>query len=326
MRFLPFFLVLLILQLSSAVLPEYTDVFVPDNCDSFAQPGDHVLVEFELFYSNGTVAQSAKRPDQLVHFVVQEGAVSVSDSDSIIKSIKGMCKGGSRRFTWSTAFQANFRPIISVSSLFSNLYEPMSAILKMDQITRSEDYAIFDALKANNSTLVLDMIDAHIGVNSVDAWGQTPLMIATVTGNAKVIAALLNARRPSVDVNMARPSGATALFSAIEHAPPMIVQALLRRGADPNLAMISEDSFGNTPLHYACLLERTKHAELLLDYGANPFAVNKYQNTPLQLLPSDIPTSSKLYFRKIFEDARAKWNSLAMDGQSVTPVPFRHDL
>ena len=78
MRFLSLFLALLSIQLCAAVLPEYSDIYVPDNCDSFAQPGDHVLVEFEIFYSNGTVAQHVKRPDQLVHFVVQEGVVSSS--------------------------------------------------------------------------------------------------------------------------------------------------------------------------------------------------------------------------------------------------------
>lgn len=309
-------------QLCFAVAPTYEDVYVPDNCVNFVEPGDHVLVEYEILFHNGSIAQETKRPDQLIHIVVKDTV----EMNSLLKGFKGMCKGGSRKFEWSTAFDANLQPIVAARSHLANLHEPLSAIVTMDQITKPVDYAIFEAFRAENTTQILSLIDEHIGVNAVDQWGQTPLMLATINNNFPVIAALLNARRPSVEVNMAKSSGATALFSAVEHAPAMIVQALLRRGADPNLAMRTEDALGNTPLHYACLLEKTKHAELLLDYGANPFAVNKFQNTPLQLLPSDAVVSSKLYFKRIFENARTKWNSLTMDGHVANAVPFRHDL
>lgn len=41
--------------------------------------------------------------------------------------------------------------------------------------------------------------------------------------------------------------------------------------------------------------------ELLLEYGANPMAKNKYGQTPLQVLPSNAVMSMKLYLKKIFE-------------------------
>lgn len=46
--------------------------------------------------------------------------------------------------------------------------------------------------------------------------------------------------------------------------------------------------------------------ELLLEYGANPAAVNQHGQYPLQLLPADAVRSTKLYFKKSFEDAMAK--------------------
>jgi hypothetical protein len=65
--------------------------------------------------------------------------------------------------------------------------------------------------------------------------------------------------------------------------------------------MLLQGSKGNTPLHYACLLERTKHAELLLEYGALPDARNEHGQRPLDLLPRDAVRSTKLYFKRIFD-------------------------
>lgn len=49
------------------------------------------------------------------------------------------------------------------------------------------------------------------------------------------------------------------------------------------------------------MLEKTKHAELLLEYGAQPDARNVHGKVPLQLLPGDAVRSTKLYFKKMFE-------------------------
>lgn len=62
-----------------------------------------------------------------------------------------------------------------------------------------------------------------------------------------------------------------------------------------------QGSYGNTALHYACLFERTKHAELLLEYGAQPEARNEHGQRPLDLVPRDAVRSTKLYFKRIFD-------------------------
>lgn len=49
------------------------------------------------------------------------------------------------------------------------------------------------------------------------------------------------------------------------------------------------------------MMEKTKHAELLLEYGADPFAKNEYGQTPQQLIPADAVRSTKLFYRKMFE-------------------------
>lgn len=101
-------------------------------------------------------------------------------------------------------------------------------------------------------------------------------------------------------------SGFTAVFYAVEKAEPSILQALLRRGADPNAVVAQDGSRGNTPLHFACMLEKVKHAELLLEYGAQPFVYNEHGQTPFNLIPADAVRSTKLYFKTMFESAHAK--------------------
>lgn len=49
------------------------------------------------------------------------------------------------------------------------------------------------------------------------------------------------------------------------------------------------------------MFEKTKHAELLLEYGANPSILNEEGLNPLQVLPRDAVRSTKLYFKKMFE-------------------------
>jgi ankyrin repeat protein len=62
-----------------------------------------------------------------------------------------------------------------------------------------------------------------------------------------------------------------------------------------------QDSEGSTPLHFACLLEQVKHAELLLEYGADVTKVNSAGQYPLQMLPRDAVRSTKLYLKRLFE-------------------------
>ncbi len=216
--------------------------------------------------------------------------------------MKGMCQNSTRRVTWQNASGVNLSPIVGSRSVYSSIDEYLSIELTLAHNTHQEEYQIFDAFKAGNLSMVMDLIDLHLGVNAVDEWGQTPLMIACIQNYLQIVAALLNTRRPVVEVNLAKPSGYTALFYAVERAPVTIVQALLRRGADPNATLTQETSRGNTPLHYACLLEKPKVVESLLMYGANPVAKNEYGVTPLQLVPEEATTSVKLYIRKlIFE-------------------------
>lgn len=213
-------------------------------------------------------------------------------------ALTGICPNETRRVHFSTSLDVNLSPLLPVVSRHSAVDSPLTVEVTVHHITSAEDFEIFPALREGNISLAFDLLENHVGVNAVDEFGQSPLMVAVINNYHHIVAELMNTRKPTVDINYAKPSGYTALFYAIQHSQPSIIEGLLRRGADPSAVIVEH---GNTPLHIACLLEKRKAAELLLKFGADPLAINKYGQVPLQMLPATGPQSTKLYFKKMFE-------------------------
>ena len=215
--------------------------------------------------------------------------------------LKGMCLNSTRIFTWPQTRGVDLFPLIQPDLHQFIAPNTIHLNITLQHITEPSDYAIFDAFRAGNYSRVIDMIAEGDGINAFDEWGHTPLMLATQNDAMQIIAALLNARRPKVDVNLSKASGYTALFYATELKSTIIMQALLRKGADPNAVVLQEGSRGNTPLHFTCMLEKPKHAELLLTFGGSPWSLNQYGMSAFQLIPNDAVRSTKLEFKRIFE-------------------------
>lgn len=284
------------------------DKFTPSSCDKIAKAGDHILLTYESFFSNGTSGPGHPKYTQPLHVVLDP-----KDELPLHQAIKGMCQNSTRSLQWASISKLRgvaLSPIVGFSKdLVLDSEEALEMDVHIEYITEPFDYQIFDAFKHENLSKVLDYIDEHVGINAMDEYGQTPLMIAVSKQYDAVVASLLNARRPKVDVNMAKTSGFTAIFYAVEKASPTILQALLRRGADPTAQVQQAGSRGNTPLHFACMLEKTKHIELLLEYGGNPVAKNEHGLTPLQLLPRDAVSSVKFHLKSLFEKAYQRQQS-----------------
>lgn len=43
------------------------DIYIPYECDRVVGPGDHVLLEYRAYFSNGTLATSHTKPSILIH-------------------------------------------------------------------------------------------------------------------------------------------------------------------------------------------------------------------------------------------------------------------
>eukprot|EP00607_Mallomonas_marina_P002193 CAMPEP_0182435656 /NCGR_PEP_ID=MMETSP1167-20130531/76949_1 /TAXON_ID=2988 /ORGANISM="Mallomonas Sp, Strain CCMP3275" /LENGTH=309 /DNA_ID=CAMNT_0024626935 /DNA_START=76 /DNA_END=1005 /DNA_ORIENTATION=- len=299
----------------SAPDPIIIDQYVPNECPKFAKPSDHLLIEINATQGtmNKAVGPAYAPPGQLFHILLEQ-----SDALPLHKGIKGMCKNAIRLLKWDTIEDnVDLSPFLSSVALTSDYKESnVTVTIQLHHITDPLDYELIDAFKIKNISLVLDLIDEHKGVNAMDEYGQTALMIAVQKQELTVVAGLLNARMPKVNVNTAKSSGYTALFYAVDLKTTSIMKALLRRGADPNSQLLQEGAAGNTPLHFACLLEKLDHATLLLEFGADPLAVNQYNMTPLQLLPRSAVAAVKLQFKKLFEHATA--NKLSGTSQATS--------
>lgn len=175
------------------------DIFIPASCEHIAEQGDHLLLDFQFIFLNGSIGASATAPNQLFH--MQLGNL---DNLPISRGLKGMCQNSTRDLIWDSALNVNFSPFILYESAYSQHDEGVTVRIHLNYITMQNDFQIFDVLRSDDTAAVLDMIEEHRGINAVDEWGQSSLMIALVTQKLPVFAALMNTRRPMVDVNFVK--------------------------------------------------------------------------------------------------------------------------
>lgn len=314
-RALIWFLALWVVGVAGTV--SFEDLKVSSECSTIVKPTDHLLFTYQVTFANGTIGPYIPDNIQPFYTLLDQG-----EEGSLKAAMKGMCENSTRRMIVDTPKDCDLEPIFPKhgsggEQAVASMEESIWIDIMLKKVTDQENYKIFDAFKQHNYSLVIDLIDAHTGVNSMDEYGQTPLMIAVSQQILPVVASLLNTRLPKVDVNMAKANGFNALFYAVERATPSILEALLRRGADPNSAVKQDGGKGNTPLHYACMLEKVKHAGILLEYGARPDSVNEFGQVPLQLVPKDAVRSTKLMYKQMFNEVYEKMAKGIEDAKSV---------
>ena len=104
---------------------------------------------------------------------------------------------------------------------------------------------------------VVKLLLAAPGININTATSDdrtTPLGIAAYSGYEDIVGVLLDA--PNIDIDVRKHSGATPLYLATQENFPRIVEQLVKRGADVNLAM----NDGSTPL---CAAADRGHVEIV---------------------------------------------------------------
>ena len=99
---------------------------------------------------------------------------TVSDE---LSPLIGVCLNDSTSLSFKGERTVDISPIVT-SAIHLTSEVTMTLLIKIHEITTDEDFAIFRALQENRTGEVYSMLEHHRGVNAVDQWGQTPLMLA----------------------------------------------------------------------------------------------------------------------------------------------------
>lgn len=119
------------------------------------------------------------------------------------------------------------------------------------------------------------MIQHGVDLLLIDGQGYNILHLATIDGNAFLVALLL---LQNIPVDVPDPQGHTSLMWAGYKGWPACVDLLLKWGASVN----SRDDNGFTPLHWALVKGSKPCLEKLIEYGADRFAKTNDGKTPAE--------------------------------------------
>ncbi|MBA3954168.1 ankyrin repeat domain-containing protein [Candidatus Dependentiae bacterium] len=101
-----------------------------------------------------------------------------------------------------------------------------------------------------------------------------------------------------------------ALIKVVKFSEPLVLESLLRSGADVNVFM---DSLGNRPIHYAAITNNKEMMDILLNYGAEVKVVNAMGDTPLHYAA----VNNNGEVMELLSVKGADWNSLNQIGKSA---------
>ena len=151
---------------------------------------------------------------------------------------------------------------------------------KLDQVKKDGATPLHVACDSGNIEILQALIEGGSDVNkALTKDGATPLHVACESGNIEIVQALID---KEADVNKVKKDGATPLYLACQNPKGEastylgqtrkinIVKALIKRGADVNIAPATDEvSDGVTPLFMACLHGQLESVQDLIDAKAN---------------------------------------------------------
>ena len=250
-----------LLSIAACVAGAYAYDVVSDvspRCAAPAVAGSHVIYDAVFSHSTGETRELNRL--KVLHAVV--------GAEAIGNELEGVCVGDVRKLGGhDDHFPEEFRHMSHWKGAHVNV--------RVTGVTSENDYRLIDVLRNRDGEdwqhIAANLINEdRTGINAFDPDGATSLMIAINLKQQVLTASLLNAYSPRCDVNVATPSGYTALIYAVGQEDKSIVKALLRRGANPNAQIKQADSGGWSALHFACRFGNLDIVQALLDFDADP--------------------------------------------------------
>lgn len=173
--------------------------------------------------------------------------------------------------------------------------------------------ALLDAAQSGDLPTAETCISRGADADVRDERNNTPLIIGSRQGHAKVVALLLG---KGADVNATNHDRSTALIEAAENGRDEVVKLLLEAGADAHF----KDGEGRTALAVAALKGHAKVVLRLLDEGADVKARTASGETPLILACR----TGHIEIAKILVDWGADVRATDLGGLSALTLAARH--
>lgn len=145
-------------------------------------------------------------------------------------------------------------------------------------VVYTEEYIqlLFDSASGGNIDVLRSMVKYFRDTEVRDADGNTPLIYATMAGNARSVSAMLGMDAGTGAKNF---DGISALYTAAYVSRPDLVEMLLNYGANPDIS----DPNHKTPLMLAAERGADAIVDMLIDKGANVNARMSNGDTALHL-------------------------------------------
>ncbi|XP_014232024.1 ankyrin-1-like [Trichogramma pretiosum] len=145
---------------------------------------------------------------------------------------------------------------------------------------------------------IIDDVQQQVRIDARDKSGNTPLHLATESGNANSIESLL---RKGADPNSANGEGSTPLHIVCDRAEDDELAEMFLGICDEEhrpVRVDARDELGNTPLHLALAHGNEKLSELLLRRNADPNLANAEGSTCLHIvcMGDDADDSAEMLF------------------------------
>jgi ankyrin repeat protein len=141
-------------------------------------------------------------------------------------------------------------------------YQPFRFPFFMSFTSAQPQDVLFDAARRGDVATLHEMLGQGLDVNTTNAKGFTPLILASYDDHYDAVVMLLNA---GADPNIQDVTGNSALMGVSFKGYPDVARLLIERGADLNL----QNGNGGTALMFATMFGRNELVRILLEAGAD---------------------------------------------------------
>lgn len=149
--------------------------------------------------------------------------------------------------------------------------------IEIEAPNKRNEMPLHIAAQSGNAKLVKSLIEKGVNINLCDDERNTSLLIALIHDKGEVAKLLLT--QPDIYVDWRGNNLDTALHIALRRGDPEMVDLLLAKKADLNLA----NKDGDTPLHIAVKEDYLEVIKRLIKAEANLNVSNEDGNTPLAI-------------------------------------------